>query len=85
MAMTEEDLVVLLVAVIDQYGDNMNLKINNIKSLRERLEKEQFVRIGYNPCPGNEAVILTALVGETQIREWERIEKMLTCKQVGEA
>jgi hypothetical protein len=82
---TDENLIVMLVAAIKQYGKDMNLIIDDFKSVNELLDKDPFVKIGWNPMPDGKGLILTALVGEKKIKEWQAMEKMLTTHKVGRA
>lgn len=83
---TFDDLLIALLCAIEEYGDNMNLKLSRIKAMHEKLaEVGGLVKIGYNPCPDGESVIITGLIGEAQISEWMRVENMLTHRKVGSA
>ncbi len=84
MALTDRDLVILMLAVIDEYGENMNLIIHNIRKIHDQLEDDPHVRLGINPMP-DDVMIITGLVGEKQIAEWARIDKMVNTDLVGKA
>ena len=82
---TTDDLLVSLLCAIDEYGENMNLKLTKIKEMHERLAEGGVCKIGYNPMPDGQGVIISGLIGEEQVREWLRLDAMLTHFKTGSA
>lgn len=85
MAIQEEDLILCMLAVIKQYGENWNLEIKNIGEIYDMLETDTHVRLGFNPLPDGDGVIVTGIIGTKAIQEYERIERMINTSKVGKA